>query len=103
MSHSESAFSLGQPNSGQIFKIVLVFFGFLLVFFAFCYLGFLSIITFEIHAKEAQTAPSYTLNRVREYESAQLHRWGWINKQRGIVQIPIEAAKLKVVGKYSEQ
>ena len=41
--------------------------------------------------------PVTDLEEMRAAESARLHQYGWVDKQHGIVHIPIEEAKAKLV------
>lgn len=55
--------------------------------------------------REATPAPRLQVNgaeelrRMRAEEDAALHSYGWIDRERGIVRIPIEAAMQELAGK----
>ena len=43
-------------------------------------------------APRIQAAPQMDLREVRAYEDSELHKYGWVDRQKGIVTIPIERA-----------
>ena len=43
-------------------------------------------------APRLQTAPSHDLQTLRSAEDAQLHGYGWVDRNGGVVHIPIERA-----------
>jgi hypothetical protein len=46
----------------------------------------------EPPAPRIQASPAADLRDLRAYEDSELHGYGWVDKQKGIVRIPIERA-----------
>ena len=93
-----------EPNITKIAGILMV--GFVIVLFLVVtgvgsYFFFKGVVSAEINRKEI-TGMSRELAALRIKEAENLNTYGWINKDKGIVQVPIEVAKGIIIKNYNK-
>lgn len=100
--HQEIQHDLSEPNSNLIILVVAVLFLVLVVIVikgVFLYQGAIS---HELNKKE-MAAEFTELRKLRLYETETLSKLTYIDKEKCIVQIPIDIAMEQVVTQYRKQ
>ena len=72
---------------------------FILLAVIFSYFIYIGIYSLEMDSKEI-TSDSKFLLEVEAYENKKLTTYDWVDKKKGIVQVPVETVFDKVINKY---
>ncbi len=88
-----------EPYSKQIFFFSLIFSVCLIVIFITSLWFYRSTVSNEIYLKEDVNISS-SLQNMREEEDNELRRFGWVDKSKGVIKLPIDMAMRRIVESY---